>query len=185
MSRGNARSIICLIQRQFVSSLPTNFSYKGETEMKTNRPSFFQIIRSDGVSSFFAHLSIIFIAIALYLYFSAERYFTIFQWFSIAISILFLVAIFFRYTRITSVFEDGIEVSGVITEVYIEDWKYSYRDNSHIRFTYELEGEKYQSHNGTSEGKAQSLAVGQSVTILVDRNNPKRAFVKELFLGGQ
>lgn len=151
--------------------------------MKINRPSFFQVIRGDAISSFFALGPIIEIATILYFYFSEGEIATTFLWYFVGTLILATVVIFIRYRSITLIFEEGIEVSGVITEVYIPTG--DSQSSAHINFSYEFHGDKYQSRNSTSEKKADSLAVGQSIKVILDHNNPKRAFVKELFLDEQ
>ena len=148
--------------------------------MKTNRPSVFQVIRADSTSETIAWVPLITIIL---LYFSEMLDFTNLLWISTGISILSAVGLFFRYRKIGSIFEDNIEVSATVTEVYVPPR--GAFTSRHVDFTYEFQGEKYQLRDSVSESNKQvkSLVVGQVVTVVLDRNNPKHALIKELFLG--
>jgi hypothetical protein len=151
--------------------------------MKTNTPSVFQIIRTDQTSGLLAWFPVVTIGLYAYFYFSEGGIFTSFLWLIIGISIISVLFFIFRYRKIAAIFEDNIEVSSIVTEVYIPPK--DAHTTPHVDFTYEFQGEKYQSRNSISEFNKQvkSLTVGQTIMVVLDSNNPKSAFVKELFLG--
>jgi len=149
--------------------------------MKIDRPTFFQIIRNDGLSLFLLWGPVFVAAFAVE--FLGEEENSFYYLFSIFIGLILLAGagLYFRYKRIISIFEDGIEVTGIVTEVLIREVESA--TSAEIKFTYEFQGAKYESKNPSSTEKTKLLKAGQSVTILVDRNKPSRAFVKELFVG--
>jgi hypothetical protein len=109
--------------------------------MKTNQPTFFQIIRGDGIAGFLASGSLISIAFGLYTYFSGGKVLNNFFWVLIGMGILGVAGLLFRYKSIISIFEDGIEMSGVVTEVFIPEG--DSQASPHVSFTYEFRGERY------------------------------------------
>ena len=147
--------------------------------MKLNRPTFFQIIRSDGLSLFLLWGSFLVAAFAVeFLWGDENGYYYIFSIFT-GLILLAGAGLYFRYKRIISIFEDGIEVTGTVTEVHTREVETE--TSAEIKFGYEFQGTNYNSENQTSKEKAALMKTGQVVTILVDRNKPSRAFVKELF----
>ena len=137
----------------------------GETKMKTNRPTFLQIVRGDSI-----FLLLMFglggsvLAIAFTLYMSGFKFQDTFSetvlLMFIPIFVLAFIFLVFRYKRITSIFGDGIEVSGTVTEVIIPGG--DSQASPDVHFTYEFQGERFRSGNLTLEKKAKSLKVGQS-----------------------
>jgi hypothetical protein len=75
------------------------------------------------------------------------------------------------------VFEDGTEAKGVVTGLSF------FRGRGRVQYSYTVHGEKQTSDNAINKnGRTRKLKVGQKVTVLVDRNNPKRAFIREIYL---
>jgi len=78
---------------------------------------------------------------------------------------------------ISSVFGNGIETSGTIQKIYF------FRGRGRVEYVYSFQGQKYMSGNAINRTKTtRALSDGQHITLLVDPNNPKRAFVKEIYL---
>ena len=82
-----------------------------------------------------------------------------------------------RYQTISSVFEDGTEAQGTVTSLSF------FRGRGRVQYSYTFQGEKQSSDNAINKnGRTRKLRVGQKVTVLVDRNNPKQAFIRDIYL---
>jgi hypothetical protein len=94
----------------------------------------------------------------------------------VAISFITLIIAGIRYISIATIFNDNQEAQAVINHISF------FRDRGNIFFEFIYQGEKYGArlhvmrNNFTTRYK-----IGDQVIILVDRNQPKKAFIKELF----
>ncbi len=82
-----------------------------------------------------------------------------------------------RLYAIFSVYWNGIEVPGQIQNVWF------YRDRGRVEYTYTYLGEKHQ--RGTAihrTRRTRDLQIDQDVILVVDRGNPKRALIRDLYL---
>lgn len=96
---------------------------------------------------------------------------------SIVLSLICLPLLAWRLLLIRSVFSHGLEVRGKIDSIYFS------RDRGRVTYTYTFLGQNYTS--GTSlhrTRKARELQTGDQVTLVVDRDKPKRAFIRDLYL---
>jgi hypothetical protein len=101
----------------------------------------------------------------------------IFLWIALAFTGVGLPALIWRVTLIRSVFAGGEEVPGVITHVSF------YRDRGRAEFAYQFREESLASHNPLHKtASARALVQGQQVTLVLDPQNPKRAFIRHLFV---
>jgi hypothetical protein len=89
---------------------------------------------------------------------------------------------FLRYRRIASVFEEGIEVYGLVAEISKSDrelWVHL------VEFTYDFQAETYEEANMVWSPAAKHLVrqkiAGRPLTVVLDPNKPKTAFIKELY----
>ena len=82
-----------------------------------------------------------------------------------------------RIQVFNSVFNDDIEVPAIISNVFF------FRDRGRIDYVYTHQGQKYASGNTVHKVKqTRSLLVGEQVIVMLDRNNPKRAYIRNLYL---
>jgi hypothetical protein len=82
-----------------------------------------------------------------------------------------------RIQVFNSVFNDDIEVPATISNVFF------FRDRGRIDYVYTYQGQKYASGNTVHKVKqTRSLLVGEQVIVMLDRNNPKRAYIRNLYL---
>jgi len=82
-----------------------------------------------------------------------------------------------RIQVFNSVFNDDIEVPAIISNVFF------FRDRGRIDYVYTYQGQKYASGNTVHKVKqTRSLLVGEQVIVMLDRNNPKRAYIRNLYL---
>jgi hypothetical protein len=93
------------------------------------------------------------------------------------ITIIAVGVLGWRIRVINSVFNDGLEISATISRVFF------FRDRGRVEYVYTYQGQKYTSGNAVHKVKqTQALQVGEQVSVMIDRNNPKRAFIRDLYL---
>src|SRR5574338_434671 len=96
--------------------------------------------------------------------------------FALGIMLLGFVLIVWRLRLISSTFEDGRQVEGVVTEVSY------FRDRCRVAYLYHLDGQRYQASTVVMrQRKTQVLEPGRPVVIVADRDNPQRAFLRDLY----
>ena len=145
--------------------------------MQNQRPSLFRIITVDYPSLLSVLFPIIFWVFSAYYFYIGDDSLLFFALLSVGVSVVGIPFLFWRYRIISSVFEDGIETQGTIMGVSF------FRGRGRVEYTYNFQGQKYMSGNAINRTKhTKTLRDGQQVTILIDRNDPKRAFVKEIYL---
>lgn len=95
----------------------------------------------------------------------------------IALTPICLGVIFWRLGHIRSLFENGREVQGSLTQVSF------FRDRGRITYIYSINGERYQSSSMVSRSRRTAkLGPGQDVLLLVDPDKPKSAIIRELYV---
>jgi len=85
------------------------------------------------------------------------------------------LAIWLRARRVIGLLRDGVDVPGTIFEI----GSVAVQGMAHLKFRYEFEGREYRQQISVGKDLAESAAVGQAVTVRVDRNNPKRCMFRE------
>jgi hypothetical protein len=94
-----------------------------------------------------------------------------------AITVCGLLVLLARYRVFQTVFGHGDEVAGVVSAVAF------LFDRGQVTATYESGGEEHLCVNAVQKTKrTQSLQVGAYVTVVFDPSNPKRAFIRDLYL---
>lgn len=94
------------------------------------------------------------------------------------ISVVALAILMWRIQVFNTVFSDGIETTATINNVSF------FRDRGRVDYVYTYQGQKYVSGNAIHKVKQTlALKVGEQVVLMVDRNNPKRAFIRDLYVG--
>jgi|WetSurMetagenome_2_1015567.scaffolds.fasta_scaffold102136_2 hypothetical protein len=92
------------------------------------------------------------------------------------LSVVLFFVLLLRLQLIISVFNYGIDVKATITQVSF------FRDRGTIAYVYDYHDQRYQSSAPVMKNQTtRNLFVGQSVIVMIDRNNPKRAFIRELY----
>ena len=93
------------------------------------------------------------------------------------VTVVAFLILLWRIRLIRSVFAYGEEVPGVIYAIGF------FRGRGRVEYLYSYGEVKYRSSNAIHQTKrAKMLQPGQHVTVVVDRDHPKRAFIKELYL---
>lgn len=92
------------------------------------------------------------------------------------ITLISIAVLIWRIQTIKNICNDGLEVIAMISNVSF------FRDRGRVDYIYTHQGQKHISGNAIHKTKqTQALSVGMEVIIMVDRNNPKRAFIRDLY----
>ena len=93
-----------------------------------------------------------------------------------AICVVGIPVITWRLRLIVSAFEYGWEVEGDILDISF------FRDRGRVSYIYTVQGVRYQSGNAIMRNRVtRALQPGQKVVIVVNRDNPKNAFIRDIY----
>jgi len=94
-----------------------------------------------------------------------------------AITIISIGIMAWRIQVFNAIFNDGIEMPATISNVSF------FRDRGRVDYVYTYQGQKHTAGNAVHKVKqTQALQVGEQVIVMVDRNNPKRAYIRDLYM---
>lgn len=145
--------------------------------MQSQRPSFFRVISTDYASFLSVLFPIVFGGFSIYFFFAGNDALRLFLPLAMIVTVIGVPVLVRRYQTISSVFEDGTEAKGIVTGLNF------FRGRGRVQYSYTFQGEKQTSDNAINKnGRTRKLRVGQNVTVLVDRNNPKQAFIRDIYL---
>lgn len=140
-------------------------------------PSLLRIIRVDYSASIGVIAPLVIWGMALAARFLDPEAASFFLLLGPIVTVFGLLLVFWRSWIIRSTFEDGEQVHGTVVG---SDF---FRGRGRVVYVYTYRGEKYQSSNAVqSSTMTRSLTPGKSVTVVVSKLNPKRAFLHELYL---
>ena len=81
-----------------------------------------------------------------------------------------------RVRSFQALFAQGAQVAGRITSISF------FRDRGRIEYTYTWEGKTYKGYNAVMKTKrTQALEPGTEVILIVDKNHPQRALIRDLY----
>ena len=145
--------------------------------MKSQSPSLFRVISTDYPSFLSVLFPIVFGSFSLYFFLTSNDALRLFLLLAVGAIILGIPYLVQRYRTISSVFADGIEAQGTVTKMFF------FRGRGRIEYSYTVQGKKQTSSNAINKNsRTRGLKVGETVTVVVDRNDPKLAFIKEIYL---
>jgi hypothetical protein len=147
-----------------------------EVNMHDKQPSILKITWID----YWAFVSVVLclIAAGMYIY---DTFFNgnptqNFTWFAVGILVLGLLGLAWRYISIVSLYNSGLETRATVSEVGF------FRDRGYIKYIYPYENKKYASHMTVMKNKMTTCyQIGDEIVVLVDRENPKKSMIKDLF----
>lgn len=85
--------------------------------------------------------------------------------------------IIWRYRTIQEVFANGVEVEGQVTNLSF------FRDRGRVDYTYVFQGQTFSGGNAIMKNsRTQALMLGRPVTLVVHKDNPKRALARDLYV---
>ena len=145
--------------------------------MDDKHPSLLKIIWID----FWAFVSAVvcFIAIGMYVYetFLSRNSTQSISWLAAGFFGLGLLGVALRYVSIVTLYNSGLEAKATVSEVGF------FRDRGYIKYIYPYENKKYASHMTVMKnGTTTRYQVGNEIEVIVDRENPKKSLIKDLFL---
>ena len=89
------------------------------------------------------------------------------------ITFIALFILIWRIQIFKAVFNSGIETTAIINHISF------FRDGGRVGYVYTYQGQEYTSSNAIQKGEETlALKLGEQVILVVDRNNPKRAFIR-------
>ena len=95
----------------------------------------------------------------------------------ISVCILAAVALVWRIVRVTRLFDSGEQTDGVVEAVRIV------KDRGRLEYSYRVKEEIISGWNPVHKSKqVLSLRVGQTITVLFDRAQPKKSIVADIFI---
>ena len=93
------------------------------------------------------------------------------------ITIAALMVLVWRVRHFFTIFNDGVEASATISNVSF------FRDRGRVDYIFTYQGQKHAAGNVVNKVKQTvSLRVGDQVTVMLDRNNPQRAYLRDLYI---
>jgi len=92
-------------------------------------------------------------------------------------SFLGMGVLIWRVVLLRAIFSNGAQVRGRITSFSLR------RDRGQVKYTFIFNHEEHLSGAGVHRNKqTMALKVGNPVILMVDRSNPKRAFIRDLYV---
>jgi len=93
------------------------------------------------------------------------------------ITVVAILVLIWRVLTIRAVFNHGLEIQAIISKVGF------YRNRGRIEYGYTHQGQSYTSGNSVIKTKStQKIQTDERVIVMVDRNHPKRAFIRDLYV---
>jgi hypothetical protein len=149
-----------------------------EQNMETNKPSIGRIFQTDYLTTVWE----IFILV-IWGFFLSFKFIQPIQlanplfYAAVIVTVIGIGIMTWRIRLIQSIFEDGAEVEGTVVSINF------YRDRGYVTYVYEVKGKRYQSSNAIAKYRVtEQLKQGQRVRIVAEQNNPKIAFIKNIYL---
>jgi hypothetical protein len=94
-----------------------------------------------------------------------------------ASAVIAIIVLFWRIQLFNTIFSDGMSANATINKVWF------FRDRGRINYSYRYLGQNYMSGNVVMKvKKARQLQMGDQVAVMINRNNPKQAFIRDLYL---
>lgn len=145
--------------------------------MQNQSPSLFRVISTDYPSYLSVLFPVVFVGFTIYFFAVGNDAVQLFLFLAIGVTVIGIPILVQRYRTITSVFESGQQINGVITSIGF------FRGRGNVGYSYTFQGEKLTSSNAINRNsRTRNLRVGQTVKILVDPDNPKQAFIREIYM---
>ena len=144
--------------------------------MNDKHPSLLKIIWIDYWGFVSTVLCLIAAGMAIYNTFLSRNATPGMLWFALGILGLGLWGVALRYISIVSLYNSGLETQATVSEVGF------FRDRGTIKYIYPYENKKYASHMTVMKnGTTTRYQVGSEIEVIVDRENPKKSLIKDLF----
>lgn len=138
--------------------------------------SLIRVIQTDYIASLSVLFPIVFWIFIVVLLVMEKEVAFLFLMIALVISVIALIVLLWRINIFQSIFDDGLETPAIVNDISF------FRGRGHVTYVYTFQGPKYYSSNFIQKTKrAQALVAGDQVILVVDRNNPQRAFIRDLY----
>ena len=145
--------------------------------MQNQSPSLLRILSTDHPSYLSVLFPVVFGAFTLYFFNTENSSSQLFLLSTALVTVIGVPTLIRRYRTISAVFANGTETKGVITYVGF------LRGRGRVEYSYNAQGKKSTSRNAIHRtGRTRNLRIGQDVKVVVDPDDPKRAFIQEIYL---
>lgn len=142
--------------------------------------SLFRIVAVDygALISVIAPVAIWGVVLFIALFQGSDRVGDVSLYIAIGITVVSVASLLWRIQLIRGVVNDGLEVPAVISSLAY------FRDRGRVEYVYTHQGKRYQSGNAIHRSPLTSrLRQGDSMILVVDRDRPERAFIRDLYVG--
>lgn len=144
--------------------------------MNKQRPSIFQIVRTD----YSAHMAVLFPVIfwvyIIYVVFFQPPVENTLLYIGIAMTAVAIPVLLWRIYFIFNMFDTGVETTAVVQKIGF------HRGRGRVTYVYTHQGTRYSKGNAIMKtGRTRNIIPSKDFTVLVTPNNPKRAIIKELY----
>ena len=145
--------------------------------MQNQSPSLFRVISTDYPSYLSVLFPVVFGGVTAYFFATENDALQLFLFLAIGVTIVGIPILIKRYRTISSVFANGKQTKAVITSIGF------FRGRGRVEYSYTFQGEKHTSGNAINRNsRTRTLRVGETVKVLVDPENPKQAFIQEIYV---
>lgn len=141
-------------------------------------PKLLKILLND-YTAFVATVFIIIFGVGFFIYLALETVQITDNFFIITLAVTFisLLILSWRVRLFYIIFADGLETPATISYVSF------FRDRGRVDYIFSYHGQKFTAGNIVRRGRlAKSYKVGDEVVVMIDRNNPNRAYIRDLYL---
>lgn len=145
--------------------------------MNDRQPSILKIIWIDYLAFLSAVSCLVAVGMQFYDVFLREDPAGSFTWVAWAILLSGIVGVGLRYVSIVSLYNSGLEARGTVSEVGF------FRDRGYIKYIYPYENKRYAGRLIVMKNRMTTrYQTGSEVDVIVDRENPKKSIIKDLFV---
>lgn len=141
-------------------------------------PSFFKVVTTDYTAC--SCLLTPFVLGAFYLFMSLTEETSV----DLIVPIVFgagaliaIIVLFWRIQLFNTIFSDGMTATATVNKVWF------FRGRGRINYSYFYQGQNYASGNVVMKvKKARQIQMGDQLAVMINRNNPKQAFIRDLYM---
>jgi hypothetical protein len=144
--------------------------------MNISRLSILRIIETDYISYMAVLAPVVLAGVYVFGLLTGREVTNTYLYVMAGITVAGIFALIWRYRLFTSVFEDGQQAQATISKISF------HRDRGKVEYVYTYMGESYKSSTTVHKiSRVMNLQVDEKVVVMIDRNNPKQAFIRDLY----
>jgi hypothetical protein len=144
--------------------------------MNISRLSILRIIETDYISYMAVLAPVVLAGVYVFGLLTGREVTNTYLYVMAGITVAGIFALIWRYRLFTSVFEDGQQAQATISHISF------HRDRGKVEYVYTYMGESYKGSTTVHKiSRVMNLQVDEKVVVMIDRNNPKQAFIRDLY----